>query len=303
MSVLMYLTPPLVVDPHDDLVLQAWIRDGPSGSARAIRAQIVLLSWDGYGATAIAGRLGCSRQTVVTWRERYRRDGVLGLRDGPRSGRPVTVDAAAVVARTLRPPPAGAERWSTRLLAEEFGISNAAVANVWRSWGIIPRPDGRLRLATEPALDAPITDVAGLHVDPPLRLLAIRTGVAQPRSGDPVAHLAALGLRLSDLDRLPSAGPDRAALMGFLDRLERHDNETARLRLVAAGAQEPVREWAARRRVSLHLVPETGSWARLAQVACLLAAMSRPQAGSVEALNDNLSHRNGRSPVSWLFGG
>ncbi|MHA6619317.1 helix-turn-helix domain-containing protein [Pseudonocardia sp. DLS-67] len=280
-----------------------WIRDGPSGSARALRAQIVLLSRDGYGATAIADRLGCSRQTVVTWRERYRLNGVLGLSDGPRSGRPITVDATAVVARTLCPPPAGAQRWSTRLLAKELGISNAAVANVWRSWGIIPWLEGGLHLVTEPVLDAPITDVAGLHVDPPLRLLAVLTGAAQPRGGDPGVHLAALGGRLSDLERLPAAGPDRAALTRFLARLEQYDDGTPRLRLVVAGDHQPVRDWVASRRVGIHLVPEAGSWARLAQVACLLAAMSRPRAGSMAALDDDLDHHTWQSPVSWLFDG
>ncbi len=71
----------------------------------AQRARVVLLAADGEANTAIAVKVGMSRPTVVTWRSRYAADGVPGLQDEARSGRPRTLDHLAIVAETLKPPP------------------------------------------------------------------------------------------------------------------------------------------------------------------------------------------------------
>lgn len=88
----MRIPPPLAVDERDVHVLRGWISGG--GPAAARRARIVLLAREGLGPSAIAEELRCSKQTVITWRERYRAGGLTALRDAPRSGRPTTVDAA-----------------------------------------------------------------------------------------------------------------------------------------------------------------------------------------------------------------
>jgi len=54
----------------------------------ALRAQIVLLSDRGYSVPAIAAIHGCGSDVVRTWLHRYTQDGVAGLDDEPRSGRP-----------------------------------------------------------------------------------------------------------------------------------------------------------------------------------------------------------------------
>jgi transposase len=53
------------------------------------RAHFVLLSSQGWTAPEIAALMGYSAETVYTWLERYRQQGVAGLTDQPRSGRPV----------------------------------------------------------------------------------------------------------------------------------------------------------------------------------------------------------------------
>ena len=102
----------------------------PSGLVT--RARIVLLAAEGEPNAEIARRLEVSRQTVVTWRGRYRSGGLSGLDDRRRSGRPPVVDEAQVVVRTLEGPPEtlGVTHWSSRLLAADLGISNGAVAKV-----------------------------------------------------------------------------------------------------------------------------------------------------------------------------
>lgn len=57
-----------------------------AGLAR--RAQIVLLAADGLPVRQIATRLGVDRNVVRTWLDRFRAQGVDGLADRPRPGRP-----------------------------------------------------------------------------------------------------------------------------------------------------------------------------------------------------------------------
>jgi transposase len=53
-----------------------------------MRARIALWAHEGHSNTVIARELGVSVQTVSTWRKRIARQGVQGIREGERSGRP-----------------------------------------------------------------------------------------------------------------------------------------------------------------------------------------------------------------------
>ena len=54
------------------------------------RARMVLLAADGMPLDQIARQLGADRTIVRTWVDRYRADGLAGLQDRPRPGRPRT---------------------------------------------------------------------------------------------------------------------------------------------------------------------------------------------------------------------
>ena len=78
--------------------------DGAAGQRE--RALIVLSVAQGIGVSGTARVLGVSRPTVIKWRERFTADGIDGLADLARSGRPKTIDDAQIIAATLDPPPA-----------------------------------------------------------------------------------------------------------------------------------------------------------------------------------------------------
>src|SRR5215217_6671469 len=60
-----------------------------SGPYRGVvRAKAILLAADGLSNTKIAERLGQSRQAVSTWRKRFCQEGLQGLEERPRPGRP-----------------------------------------------------------------------------------------------------------------------------------------------------------------------------------------------------------------------
>lgn len=313
----MRIPPPLSVDARDLRVLREWISSGGERPVVARRARIVLLSREGFGPSAIAAELGCSKQTVITWRQRYRREGLAGLHDAPRSGRPSTVDVAAVVRRTLDPPGPGPVRWSTRRLAAELGISNVAVANVWRSWGIVPGIGGTVRLATDPAVDAPVSALAGLHLDPPVRVLAVlvEAGDRDPSTVPviPARQRPGLGSRLAELDAGAHPEGFDAALVGFVRALEsvaRAGRITGsgpagaaplRLGLLVDGPDDAVRRCVdPPTAVALHRVPAGLEWDRVVRVACLVAGASAAGAASVARLHDAVADHPSGEPFSWV---
>ena len=79
----------------DDVVLEqlrSLVRAGSTPQAFAFRAQIVLRAADEDAPPnlQIAAELGCSKDTVGLWRRRFAAQGLAGLQDAPRSGRPRT---------------------------------------------------------------------------------------------------------------------------------------------------------------------------------------------------------------------
>lgn len=70
--------------------LESLARAGSTPQALAFRCRIVLHAAvsDNPSNQAIAAALDCDRHTVGQWRERFVAQGLAGLQDAPRSGRP-----------------------------------------------------------------------------------------------------------------------------------------------------------------------------------------------------------------------
>jgi hypothetical protein len=70
--------------------LQSLVRAGSTPQALVFRCRLILRAAHGDGPTnqLLAEELGCDRHTVGQWRERFAAQGLAGLQDAPRSGRP-----------------------------------------------------------------------------------------------------------------------------------------------------------------------------------------------------------------------
>src|SRR6266702_8206498 len=101
----MSLTVAVQMPAEDRAELTRWTRTPslPAGLAR--RARIVLLADEGVGTNEIVHRVGVSKPTVIAWKKRYASEGLAGLDDRPKPGRPVQVDEFAVVLAALESPP------------------------------------------------------------------------------------------------------------------------------------------------------------------------------------------------------
>jgi transposase len=140
------------------------------------RVRIVLACLEGKEIQQVAKELGASIPTVSKWRRRFAQDGVRGLRDQPRSGKPRTYDAAfrdRVLALLEQAPPAGQAQWDGPSVAKRLGASVHAVWRVLRREGIYLQ---RLRtwcVSTDPGFATKAAEVVGLYLNPPLNALVI----------------------------------------------------------------------------------------------------------------------------------
>ena len=82
--------PLIVLDDERREQLEALARAHSTPQAFAFRAKIVLRAADEDAPCnlQIAVELGCARDTVGLWRRRFAAQGLAGLQDAPRSGRP-----------------------------------------------------------------------------------------------------------------------------------------------------------------------------------------------------------------------
>lgn len=133
----------ITLDTADRQTLQALARCGRAEHRQVVRARIVLAAADGQPNAGIARALGIVEDTVRKWRKRFCEQGVAGLADRPRSGRPRVFPAAVVaeVKALACELPAQTEaplaRWSCPELAREAvtrGICEQVSASTVRRW-------------------------------------------------------------------------------------------------------------------------------------------------------------------------
>ena len=87
--------PPLPLRPGDRERLEAMVRKRTLAQRLVFRAQIVLCCAEGLPHREIKRRLHTSVDTVICWRKRYEQEGLDGLQDRPRPGRPPTFSPSA----------------------------------------------------------------------------------------------------------------------------------------------------------------------------------------------------------------
>jgi hypothetical protein len=81
--------------------LEALVRARSTPQALVFRCRIILraAAVDDPSNQDIAAELGCNRHTIGQWRERFVANGLDGLQDAPRSGRPRSFSPHATATR------------------------------------------------------------------------------------------------------------------------------------------------------------------------------------------------------------
>lgn len=161
-------------EEREQLTAIANSRSLPYGLVR--RANIVLLAADGISNNTIAERVGISRQGVCYWRKRYFQQGLTGLHDELRPGRPRSIsdeEVAVLVRKTLETKPHDGTHWTIRTVAKETELSCTTVHRIWRAFGLQPHRQRHFKLSTDPFFVEKVRDIVGLYLNPPDKAIVL----------------------------------------------------------------------------------------------------------------------------------
>lgn len=242
------------ISGEDRRELERVVRSRTAERRMVERARIVLAAGDGKPAARIAAEVRCSERTVWKWRRRFEADGLVGLRDAARPGRPLVHGAqvrARLIALACTRPPVTAEqlrrtRWTHAELATEVGMSESQAHAILRAAEIKPHLlEQWVMSELGPDFDAQAATVCGLYLDPPAGTLVVsideKTGIQakaptrpdrQAAPGRPARReheylrngtqnlFAALRVHSGEVTAMPSKTRNRFDLLRFLDQLE-----------------------------------------------------------------------------------
>lgn len=292
---------PLEVTAQQRDELEVMARSSSLPHRVVVQAKALLLAADGTANEEIARRCSTTPDTVRRWRSKFAEEGVAGVgRVAPGRGRKPTVRvdlAAEIVQATLHEEPPGDEtQWSTRLMAERFGVGKDTVARIWRARGIQPHRVKYFKVSTDPDFESKLTDVVGLYLDPPERAVVFcvdektqvqaldRTQPSLPltpgRAGT-MTHdyrrngttnlFAALDVATGKVLTLCQPRHRNTEFLAFLkmvnDSVPRGMDVHVICDNVATHKHPNIRAWLARhRRVHLHFTPTSSSWLNLVEL-------------------------------------
>jgi transposase len=144
----------VVLTSEERATLRSWLAAGKTEQRVAFRAEVILALAEGLSNEAVAARLGARPATVSKWRGRFAREGLCGLADAPRSGKPThyaVEHERRILAALDEPPPAGYGRWDGALLARHLGdISKHQIWRVLRRHEISLAPRRSWCISTDP---------------------------------------------------------------------------------------------------------------------------------------------------------
>ncbi len=160
----------ITLSPEEREQLQAWAVSRSLPHGLVTRAKIVLWAADGLTNSAIAQKVDLSAISVGKWRKRFLEQGLQGLHDEMRPGRPRSIadeKIALAIKTTLQTKPEDGTHWSCRSLAQTTGISKSTVQRIWNAFGLQPHRQRHFKLSTDPFFVEKVRDIVGLYLNPP----------------------------------------------------------------------------------------------------------------------------------------
>lgn len=156
--------------------LSGWLRSTSVTHGLALRARIILRLNAGDSPTDIGQSLGVSRKSIYKWRNRFDEEGIEGLHDAPRSGRPTVINeetVQTVLTMTCEQVPQEATHWSIALMSQYAQISTWQVRQIWGAADLKPHRLKTFKVSNDPQFAEKVVDVVGLYMDPPNNALVL----------------------------------------------------------------------------------------------------------------------------------
>ncbi len=140
------------------------------------RARIILKCAEGASIKDIASEIGIRQNTVIKWRDRFSQNGLSGLEDAERNGRP-HIYGNEFLQNVLQvidtEPPQGTTVWDGKSIAERLGSSPDAVWRVLRDNNINLARKRTWCVSTDAEFAQKAADIVGLYLNPPENALVI----------------------------------------------------------------------------------------------------------------------------------
>jgi len=290
--------PPVTLTSDERATLERWARRPTTAQALAMRARIVLASAAGKAILQVARDEDITWSTAREWRRRFLRRRLDGLLDEPRPGAPRRItddDVERVVTMTLESTPRDATHWSTRSMARATGLSQTAIARIWRAFALQPHRTETFKLSKDPLFIEKVRDIVGLYLQPPDRalvlsvdeksqiqaldrsapVLPLRPGQPERHTHDYIRHgtttlFAALDVRTGRV--IGECHPRHRAeeFRRFLNTIEATVPPSLDVHLIldnyATHKTPTIRRWLAKRpRYHVHFTPTSASWLNLVE--------------------------------------
>ena len=258
------------------------------------RAKMVLMCAEGHQIKDIATTLGERPNTVITWRDRFIEQGLEGLVDIGRPGKPATYGKefrSIVLNKLTETPPNGLANWDGSTLAAELNVSADAVWRLLRKEGIHLSRQRTWCVSTDPDFTAKASEIVGLYLNPPenaivicvdekpsMQALSRTTGYVKLRNGKIVSAVkstyrrngtqnlfAALEVATGIIHGKTTKYKKRVDFIEFMDELleELPQNENAEYHVILDNycIHKKNDEWLAKHKnVFFHFTPTSASW-------------------------------------------
>ena len=258
-----------------------------------LRAKIILLCAEDKTYDEISSTLNVGRASIAKWKKRFISNGLEGLNDLPRSGKPRTyteADRVRVVQKACSKPPDGYSKWTQRRIAKEVGMSQAKVHQILKENELKPhKVEYWCGKSPDPEFEPKMLNIVGLYLNPPENALVLsvdektqiqaldRTQPELPlRNGNPkrltstykrngtVSLIAALAVHQGDIIAQPIAKNNAENFLKFLKKLDRlYRNKKLHIIVdnLNVHKSKMVKDWLRnKRKITLHFTPTYSSW-------------------------------------------
>ena len=282
----------------DLATLTKWSTSRTSEARLVERARIILRCINGDPVQLIARDLNIRPNTVIDWRRRFMAEGVAGLFDRPRPGKPrlYPSDFRTKVLETLEsPPPSGQANWDGPAVAARLKASPDAVWRVLRTEGISLQRHRSWCVSTDPEFAAKAADIVGLYLNPPENAIVIsvdekpsiqalerKTGYVQTSSGDIVRGFkstykrhgtlnlfAALEVATGAIHTQTTRQKRRVEFLAFMDQVMRDIKPETEVHVILDNyaIHKKNEGWLSEHpQVTFHYTPTSASWLNMVEI-------------------------------------
>jgi len=161
---------------EDLKILEKWNKSEKIERRLHFRAQIIILCAHNKTNLEIAQELNISRFTVAKWRMRFYNEGIKGLYDIQRSGKPKKYgyEFRNKLLKTLeKQPPKGQSNWDGKSLSKELNASDDTIWRALKKEGIQLQRTRSWCVSTDKEFTTKSADIIGLYLNPPENALVL----------------------------------------------------------------------------------------------------------------------------------